>query len=238
MNQRDGLFYGRWILANAVAEGIGLSLALLTASLASRMVWPEPSRTSVFGALLLVILGALIQGTLVGYAQAQVLVTRLHQLPVHRWAWATVTGAAIAWALGLLPAVIVDLLDSRATMNPPGRAPMLLGAALSGGVLGVVLALPQWLVLRRFAKHAWWWLPASAVGWAVGMAIVFAGIDRLAWTGGLAGVIDGVFLVCAAAGAAVAAVHGWVLQRLLSSSAVDDAKSSATSSSARSALHR
>jgi hypothetical protein len=39
----------------------------------------------------------------------------------------------------------------------------------------------------------------------IGMTIVFAGMDRLAWAGGIAGVADGVFLVCAMAGGVVGA---------------------------------
>lgn len=222
MNRRDRLFYLHWILANAVSEGIGLSVTLLTAVLASRMVWPEPTRAAiVLGALFIVIVGSLFEGALVGYAQAQVLAPRLPRLRRQRWTWATALGAGIAWVLGLLPAAVGDLLDHGALAEEPSSGSMLLGAALSGAFLGAVLAFPQWHVLRHLVKGAWPWLPANAVAWSIGMTIVFAGMDRLAWTGGIAGVADGVFFVCAMAGAAVGAVHGWVLLRLLSNPAAD-----------------
>ena len=69
------------------------------------------------------------------------------------------------------------------------------------------------------------------------MTIVFAGMEQLAWTGGIAGVADGVFFVCAKAGAAVGAVRRWVLLRLLPNPAADgDAMSSEGSPAAASAL--
>jgi hypothetical protein len=195
------------------------------------MVRPEPTRAAILlGALFVVVVGSLFEGALVGYAQAQVLAPRLPRLRRHRWVWATLLGAGVAWLLGLLPATVGDLLDHEGLAEEPSSGFMLLGAALSGAVLGAVLALPQWKVLRHFVKGAWRWLPANAAAWSIGMTIVFAGMDRLAWAGGIAGVADGVFLVCAMAGGVVGAVHGWVLQRLLSSPEGSPA--------AASALHR
>ena len=162
--------------------------------------------------------------------------TRLRR---HRWIWATALGAGVAWVLGLLPAAVADLLDRGALAEEPNSGSMWLGAALSGAVLGPVLALPQWQVLRHLVKGPWRWLPANAVAWSIGVTIVFAGMDRLAWIGGIAGVADGVFFVCAMAGAAIGAVHGWVLLRLLSNPAAEgDAMNWEAPPAAGSALHR
>ena len=39
-------------------------------------------------------------------------------------------------------------------------------------VIGAVIGIAQWLVLRRLVSRAGWWILASTVGWAVGAAVV------------------------------------------------------------------
>jgi hypothetical protein len=78
-----------------------------------------------------------------------------------------------------------------------------------------VLALAQWSVLRRVVRRPWRWLVANAAAWAVGMAVIFAGMDRVPWGGNLLGIAAGIFVTCTLAGAAVGAIHGWVLQGML-----------------------
>jgi hypothetical protein len=75
-----------------------------------------------------------------------------------------------------------------------------------------------WLVLRRFVSHAALWMPANALAWEFGMAVIFASIDP-AISGGfglLSDVILGLTLACA--GAVVGAIHGLALVWLLRSS--------------------
>jgi hypothetical protein len=81
---------------------------------------------------------------------------------------ATAEGYAVVFVLGT-------------TLIPGGEA-VELGPATQiafGAVLGAAAAIPpgllQWLlVLRRQLPGAGWWIPASAVSWAVGFAISFA----------------------------------------------------------------
>ena len=91
-------------------------------------------------------------------------------------------------------------------------------SALATLALGPVLGFAQWLVLRRFVSHAALWMPANALAWAFGMAVIFASIDP-AISGGfglLSVVILGLTLACA--GAVVGAIHGLALVWLLRSS--------------------
>lgn len=52
-------------------------------------------------------------------------------------------------------------------------------ATVMGLVLGLILGVPQWLVLRRAVAHAGWWVPANALAWACGMPLVFAGAGTI-----------------------------------------------------------
>lgn len=240
MTRRDDLFHVHWILANAVAEGLGLSITLLSAVFATQLAWSNPASPGLLiGASAVVSVGSLFEGGLAGYAQARVLGARWPGLRQRLWIAATALGACVAWVLGLLAVVLTDdRLGSWADPNDATALPMLAAAAIGGVVAGTVRAIPQWLALRPFVKGAWRWIPANGAAWWIGTTVVIAGLDRLAWTGGLEGVLDGLFFVCAAAGAAAGAVHGWALRALPSGAAgTDDSTISRASPVDRRALH-
>lgn len=219
-----GLFWRRWVAANAVAELVGLGSSMLLWGL---FIFQEESRLGVVWVALLVVLGStVLEGTAVGLAQWSVLRSRLPRLSLTHWWLVTAIGAAVAWTAGMIPSTMMSLgsAESTAASAAPSDALMLALAALMGFVLGLVLALPQWWVLRRYVARAAWWLPANMLAWAAGMAVIFAVVG--------AAVGDGPFTVGAAvvllaglavAGAVVGALHGAVLLRLLSPAETSDA---------------
>jgi hypothetical protein len=224
MNRAERRFHAAWILANGLAEGLGLSSTLLLAHFSAGMLQgTTPGAGAILlGAAVAVVLGTLLEGTLVGYAQAHVLAARLPSLRARRWIAATSLGAGIAWTLGMVPSTVAALAQWPSEPAGAGAASdewptglMLLLAALMGTLLGPVLALPQWRVMRDFVPRAWRWLPANAAAWMVGMVIVFAGMHQVVWSRGVPATMDAVFTICAVAGLAVGAVHGAVLVRML-----------------------
>jgi hypothetical protein len=167
-----------------------------------------------------VTLGVLLEGALVGGVQARVLRGSLQDLSAADWIKATMLGAGVAWLLGMVPSTVAALVawsPSSRTVPPP--EPSALGqyglALLLGAVTGPVLGLGQWLVLRRHVARAGRWIVANAVAWALGMVVIFLGMDQLPWQRGGLVVVAGVYLVCGAAGALVGVVHGRVLRALL-----------------------
>jgi NhaP-type Na+/H+ or K+/H+ antiporter len=95
-------------------------------------------------------------------------------------------------------------------------------AAAMGLVLGAILALPQWRVLRRAADRAWVWLPANSVAWAAGMPIVFVAVDLAYRAGTVWGAVGVMALALALTGAAVGALHGLALVWLASRARVEE----------------
>lgn len=220
MTASGGRFYVRWVVANAWSEGLGLGGTLLLAYLlAGGLATRLADRTVVLlGAVLAVLLGTLLEGVLVGWAQGRVLAARTPNIPVRDWTLATAIGAGIAWTLGMLPSTLMALLGTGAPATPSADPPagvMLLLAAAMGLLLGPVLALAQWRVLRRAVGRPGRWLLANAAAWSLGMVLVFAGMDQVGWAGNTPGIVLDILLTCTLAGAAVGAVHGRVLQRML-----------------------
>jgi hypothetical protein len=105
--------------------------------------------------------------------------------------WFSTVGSAVG---GWLSKLVFDLLNSHPVSIFPSPSIIVPSAAVAsiengqmvitvdfglsatigticGIVFGVITGFFQWLVLRRYLSRAGWWIVASAVGWAVGIAL-------------------------------------------------------------------
>ena len=210
-------WWGRWVMANAFAELVGLG--------GSALLWvatflQDGDRGGVILSALLVVVGAtVLEGSAVGVAQWWVLRERLPRLRLASWWIATAVGACVAWTLGMIPSTMMDLAaagaETAATAPEISDALQLALAAAMGLVLGPILAVAQWWVLRRHVSRAGWWIPANALAWAVGMPVIFAGVGLAATASSTVGAVIAAALSLLAAGALVGAIHGAFLLRVI-----------------------
>lgn len=170
-------------------------------------------------AALAVLAGTFIEGIVVGTAQWLVLRRPLTRIRWRVWAMATAIGAFVAWTLGMIPSTFIftNADTGGAASAPMSDLMVYVLAAVMGFVLGSILGVPQWLVLRRHLPKAGWWVLANALAWMVGMVIVFVGTSVIPPEGISISVALMLLLFLFAAGAAVGAVHGFVLLWLLRS---------------------
>src|SRR6266542_453759 len=101
--------------------------------------------------------------------------------------------------------------------SPPAEPPAVVqyGLAIAlGVVLGCILGLAQSMVLRRYTARAGRGIWANALAWAVGMPLIFVGMDLVPWSRGTVVIIVAIYGVCWATGLVVGAVHGWALVSL------------------------
>jgi hypothetical protein len=213
-------FYSHWIVANSWSEGVGLSATLLLGFVvATRLEVQLDPLTIIAGAATAVVLGTVLEGVLVGWAQGRVIHRYVQDISVRRWTVATAVGAGVAWLLGVVPSTIMNFAraapgSSAVPIEPSAFAQYGL-AIVMGAVLGVILAVPQMLVLRRVSRQPVGWLGANALAWAVGMPLIFAGMETLPWEGPRLFLAAGVAVICVAVGGVVGAVHGFYLRRIL-----------------------
>jgi hypothetical protein len=210
-------FWWRWVAANAIAELVGLGTVASVGFLAFRhMGEPRGVVQAVAFACAFVILGA-FEGAVVGIAQRMVLRSRLPT--IRGWVRATVVGAMVAWAIGMVPSTVMNIMQSSGAApgeEPPLAAVLLLAAAL-GAIAGPLLALFQWFSLRKaLGRKAGYWLPANAAAWALGMPVIFLGAQANELTSSPVLISGVVALALFTAGAVVGAVHGRVLVWLVS----------------------
>lgn len=204
-----------WTLANAWGELVGLgAVAGLGYLVASRLGESSSAVAVIALAAVFVALGA-VEGFVVGLAQQQVLRRALPA--VSGWVRATVIGAVAAWAIGMLPSTVMSMVAQAPGGSPPAISDwqrLLLAAGL-GLVAGPMLAFFQWRQLRVVVPHAWLWLPANALAWAVGMPVIFAAAHAVAQQRSWQAAVATVGLALALAGALVGAVHGGFLAWLI-----------------------
>ncbi len=208
--------WSRWVAANAIGEFLGLAPVAFIGLLAARILVEAGGAEAAFGGLALFTLLGAFEGAVIGLAQWLVLRRPLPGIARRSWVLATTLGAMAAWFLGTLPNTVLTLSETRG-----GAAPGFDGtvgyaeAALMGGLLGTVLALPQWRVLRRHLDSAAWWMPANTAAWAVALPLVVLFGGMPVPEDGLAPLLAIVAAVIAGTGALVGAIHGAVLVRLL-----------------------
>jgi hypothetical protein len=160
----------RWTVAMTLGEFAGFAIPAVAGALA---VTVFPNEAGLSGRLALagvMVAAGTLEGSVLGWAQAQVLRRCLPGLPVHQWTLSTAAGAALAWAIGMLPSTYGD----PATLPP---LVLVVGVALLVPVLLCSLGGAQWLVLRRHLSAAGHWVWISAVAWLGGLAVVFAGMS-------------------------------------------------------------
>lgn len=156
----------------------------------------------------LVAAGAM-EGALLGWSQSRVLCRRVPEIRPAAWIAATAAAAAVAWSIGMVPSVTEGRW-------PAWPAPVLVAVAILLGLtlLGSI-GTAQWWVLRRAVPGSWWWIPATAGGWGVGLA-VFTGFTTALWQPGQGGVVIAVIGVTGGLlmAAAVAALTGLAFVRI------------------------
>ena len=199
----------RWTSANALAELLGLGATFATIGfLLSRI--DTQGMTGILLSFAAAVLSGAIEATVVGRAQGWAMKPWFPKINRFAWWRATLIGALAAYGLGYLPSTLMSMGEAAtqtAPVEPPQWLTLLLAAGL-GAVAGAILSFAQWRVLRGHVKRAGLWIPANMLAWAVGMPVIFFGMDvafKMPETWQAVGIVGAALLV---AGASVGAIHG------------------------------
>lgn len=181
-------FAVRWTAAYAVGELLGLGIL--------GVVFSHSQEADLGTRAALAIAAGVLEGLIVGALLGAVLRSAHPEVRWRRWVAATVAGATCGWALGTLPSLWFGRAGGG---DEPALVWKMAAAALLGACAGPLLAVFQARVLRPLGVRPFAWAAANALGWSVGMPLVFLAADS-AWTN-LAIAVRGTLLLALAGGA-------------------------------------
>jgi hypothetical protein len=166
-NEKPGWgFYPAWIFLNAVAvfiaTGIAWSAVAQAANIVGDTIVVNGQRRITEDFLLFYIWFPVI-GLTTGLAQYALL---RHLIPNLRW-WVAAT--VLGWLLPFLAGfILTPIFNSSQDI-------VIMWSLIGMPMIGVVIGLPQWLVLRRKVHRAYLWILAHALGWwAFGILNLFS----------------------------------------------------------------
>lgn len=170
-----------WAVLTAVAELAGIALGAAWWVGADRLN-PEP-RGLPLQLLMLAAkaLSGVVEGAVLGAAQAGLMRRELPGLSARRWIGATSAVAVAGWALGSSFSVFGGGSGPQGGFDPgPGLTIVL--AAGFGLAVGTLFGAAQALALGGLGVRRWPWIAGNAAGWALGLPAIY-----LAASGALAG---------------------------------------------------
>ncbi len=204
----DKRFYGRWVLFTALGELGGFLAPVAVGVVGALIIGEATTPAGIIATLLFAAVGGIGEGSILAAWQAAALKKRLPDLNRARFIGYTAIAASLAWVVGMSPS----------TIGGSVQIPAWLWIVI--GIIGVPFFLvsiggAQWLELRKHIKKAWIWILANAIAWPVGVMIPVLGIQLVpdtsaVWIFILAAIISGVLM-----GAAVGAITGLFLLKLL-----------------------
>lgn len=172
VDRAQRIFLGKWLLANAVGGAVYWVVGLPIGHVACRIMDAQSGlfSFSVGCAALVIAMAGLTLGTM----QSFVVEARI----AGRGWWVLASGLAwpVAWLMFAMAAEGIGVIS----WTQGGTTGSPLSGFASEAMGGALLGAMQWCVLRRKYSWAGWWIPATALGWAVGEPMgqaVFRGLN-------------------------------------------------------------
>src|SRR4051812_7091210 len=168
---RPALFWRHWVALVAAGELLGFAAPAIVGILV---------RDASTGTQLAALPAAgLLEGAMLGFAQATALRRAPTAVDSRAWILATSLGAAMAWFLGMLPSTAQDTWS---TWSVPW---VVASAVLLGTVLLASIGVAQSLVLPPGTRGRVRWVGWTALGWCAGLT-AFALVAPPLWQAGQA----------------------------------------------------
>jgi Na+/citrate or Na+/malate symporter len=154
---------GLWVLLNAAAFLVvvvgGARLLVLLSSGRTQDLADENRALAV---LVIALIGAAIQGFVIGRWQWRILRLRVSGLPRRQWVMATFVPAVLVWLLAIAPGAVDTLAQHGDTFSA------FKNDFIQALVLGPLIGLSQATALRGYTARWKWWFVANITTWLFG----------------------------------------------------------------------
>ncbi len=97
------------------------------------------------------------------------------------WFWLCWVLANTIGAVAFIPASLYMLIVANISNTIQSWTVAIVAMSLGGAVVGAVIGLAQWLVLRTYLPRSRWWLLATSLGMAVGILLAVIAVVSRGW---------------------------------------------------------
>lgn len=166
----DWYLFGMWVLVNGVAFVVIPVAGAILERLASAATTNLVQDHRALAVVIIAVVGASLQGMVLGRWQWRLLQRRVPDLPRRRWVIATLAPALIVWLLAIAPAAVDILARGGSTVV------LFRNGFIQALGLGPLIGLSQASALRGLSSRWAWWVAANATTYLVGAALHTLGV--------------------------------------------------------------
>jgi len=166
----DSLLYAGWITMSALSIPIAWGITFLVITQIEKIIGDTilvNGQTHITEDYLASFILFPLLGLLIGLSQYLLL---LRYLPKMGW-WVATT--FLGWTLPIISLQFVFSLFQIGQMNNS-----MISRAIPFFLMGSLLGLMQWFVLRKNVRNSGWWILANAAGWGLAIAITSGDISN------------------------------------------------------------
>jgi hypothetical protein len=190
-------YWTLWTVRNAFA--VALSIIVAAAIVVTYQYFagkPDGFKEGFFN-LMIMLLAAICQGITYGWMQWTVLKVKFTEIKLSEWLWNTTVALVFCWSFAIIPVLLkIQFFNpkqyteenynlkldsfwlSTSIVNPEQTTGgsfnyAVFGAIMTGLFFGGILGFFQWLVLKRHAENAYYWIIANSIAWGAGAFILF-----------------------------------------------------------------
>ena len=166
----DWHLFGLWVLVNAAAFAVVPLVGVLVEQVASAAATNLVQDHRALTVVIIAVIGAALQGIVVGRWQWRLLQRRLPGLERRRWVTATVAPVFAVWLLAIAPQAVDLLVKGGNTLT------VFRNGFIQALVLGPLIGLSQATALRGHTSRWGWWAVGNVTTYLTGAAAHALGV--------------------------------------------------------------
>lgn len=190
-------YWTLWTVRNAFAVSVSIVVAATIVVSYQYFAGNPDTFNKGFLNLMVMLTAAVSQGLVYGWLQWTVLKIKFTSIKLSEWLWNTTVALVFCWSFAIIPVLMkvqffnpkhfteernpawsdsfwfsANLLSTESTFQSTFSYAVF-GALMTGLFFGGILGFFQWLVLKKHAERASYWIFANALAWSFGAIILF-----------------------------------------------------------------
>jgi hypothetical protein len=190
-------YWTLWTVRNAFAVAVSIVVAATIVVSYQYFAGKPDTFNKGFLNLMVMLFAAISQGVVYGWMQWSVLKIKFINIKLGEWLWNTTVALVFCWSFAIIPVLMKvqffnpkQFVEDRNPVNTDSFwfssnllitestteaafSNAIFAAMMTGLFFGGILGFFQWLVLKKHAEAAYFWIFTNSLAWALGAIILF-----------------------------------------------------------------